>query len=82
MIEWTGAPTVKEEIDVSHGAGKYSDVCNEIRQRLKAKGVIVIVFDGISGSGISVESDLLIADKIPALVEEIMVQYKIDFNLR
>lgn len=38
------------------GKGKYGDICEEIVQRLNAKGVVLIIVDGPKGSGMSLSA--------------------------
>lgn len=53
------------------GPGKYDDLCTLVRERAKAQGVIVIVFDGNKGSGFSCQADLLTQVTIPAILEKV-----------
>lgn len=38
------------------GPGKYGHICEEILERLKAKGVVLIVLDGEKGSGMNLSA--------------------------
>jgi hypothetical protein len=53
------------------GPGKYDDLCTHVRELSKAEGVIVIVFNGVRGSGFSVQAEMTIAPNIPELLEQI-----------
>jgi hypothetical protein len=35
------------------GPGKYDDICTEIRERLGAQGVVLVVLNGTRGHGVS-----------------------------
>ncbi len=37
---------------MAFGPGKYDDLCTEVREKAKAKGVLVIIIDGDKGSSI------------------------------
>lgn len=51
------------------GPGKYDRFCTWVRKRTKAKGVVLIVFDGEQGSGFSVQSDPLLLMTLPSVLE-------------
>lgn len=51
------------------GAGKYDDEATLIRERTKARGVIVIVLDGNRGSGFSCQAPIDVTLKMPDLLE-------------
>jgi hypothetical protein len=42
---------------MSEGAGKYDDLATIVRIMAEAKSVVIVVFDGIFGSGFSVQSE-------------------------
>lgn len=48
------------------GPGKYDDMATLVREKIKAKGgVIVMVFDGERGNGFSVQTTLEILTQLP-----------------
>lgn len=53
------------------GPGKYDEVCTVARGMTKAKAVIVIVFDGINGSGFSVQAEDCMVTHLPELLERL-----------
>ncbi len=53
------------------GPGKYDAVCTVARGMSDAKAAIVIIFDGINGSGFSVQSEDCMVTKIPELLEKL-----------
>ena len=42
---------------MAHGAGKYDDHCTQVRENCLADAVAIIVINGISGSGFSVQTN-------------------------
>ena len=40
------------------GPGKYDDLCTEVREKAEAEGVILIVFNGNKGQGLSCQLPL------------------------
>lgn len=50
------------------GPGKYDDICTYVREEAKAKGAIVLVFDGEKGSGFSCQADIITMSRIPTLL--------------
>jgi hypothetical protein len=53
------------------GPGKYDDLCTMVREKAKAKGVIVIVFGGDKGGGFSCQADPLTALALPEILEQV-----------
>jgi hypothetical protein len=53
------------------GPGKYDDLCTEVREKSKAKGAIVIIFDGEKGGGFSCQVPLSIQMIIPKLLRDV-----------
>jgi hypothetical protein len=39
------------------GPGKYDEQCTQVREETKAIGVCLLVFDGLKGSGFSVQTE-------------------------
>lgn len=50
------------------GQGKYDDICTEIRTRLEADGVILIVANGKEGSGMSCQLVPEVAVQTPGVL--------------
>jgi hypothetical protein len=50
------------------GAGKYDDLCTEIREKTKARAVLLVVFDGTKGQGFSLQTDLITLAALPRIL--------------
>jgi len=50
------------------GPGKYDDICSEVRQRTKARGVILIVIEGTYGAGFSAQLPTDQIQEIPSVL--------------
>jgi len=50
------------------GPGKYDALASVVRERAKAGGVVVMVFDGRHGSGFSVQATAEITLRLPELL--------------
>jgi hypothetical protein len=50
------------------GSGKYDDIAQEIFDRLKAQGVILLVMKGPRGSGMSCKTDATTLALLPAVL--------------
>jgi hypothetical protein len=59
---------------VSIGPGRYNEVCTYVRKRVRAKGVILIVFEGNKGQGFEVQAPLDVVMKLPALLRDVANQ--------
>jgi hypothetical protein len=53
------------------GPGKYDDETTLIREKLGAEGVILVVFKGKKGSGLSCQADLDVTLRLPAILREV-----------
>jgi len=53
------------------GPGKYDDVCTLVRVSAAARAAIVIVLDGQSGSGFSVQTDGTVLLNLPEILEQV-----------
>jgi len=42
---------------MAEGGGKYGEICDEIFERLKARLVILLVSDGVHGTGFSLSTE-------------------------
>lgn len=51
------------------GPGKYDALCTLVRDKAKAKGALVLVFDGERGSGFSCQCDALMLLALPDMLE-------------
>jgi len=60
------------------GLGKYDDLCTKVRDLAKARGAIIIVIQGEHGSGFSVQGDLELTARLPALMREMANQVEAD----
>lgn len=61
-----------------YGPGKYDDLCTEVRLRTLAQAVIVIVFNGIEGSGFSCQADASIVLDLPKVLERVAADMRRD----
>lgn len=60
------------------GPGKYDDECTTVRARTKARGVILIVFDGEQGTGFSCQADLELTKRIPDILDMVSAEIRAD----
>ena len=63
---------------MSIGPGRYNEVCNDVRKRTRAKGVILIVMEGDKGEGFEVQASLDILVKLPKLLRDVADQIEAD----
>jgi hypothetical protein len=50
------------------GPGKYDDLATMVRETAKARGSVVIVFEGEHGSGFSVQADAYYTHSLPEVL--------------
>lgn len=50
------------------GPGKYDEACTKARESTKARGVVLIVFDGENGNGFSVQGDAAVITSLPRVL--------------
>ena len=62
------------------GAGKYDDEATLVRERTKAKGVLIIVIGGDKGEGFACQADLTTTLAIPKMLRHVADQIEADFN--
>ena len=62
------------------GPGKYDELCSLVRDRAKARGVIVLVLDGENGSGFSAQTDGPTLLAIPDMLESMAAQIRADLK--
>lgn len=53
------------------GPGKYDKECTEIRSRIKADGIIMIVFGGEKGNGFSAQLPLHLTLSMPEILRKV-----------
>jgi hypothetical protein len=59
------------------GSGKYDAVCTMVRE-ITGGGVIVIVLDGIYGSGFAAQTDAAALKALPDILENMAAQIRRD----
>ncbi len=60
--------------------GRYEDACTVARESTKARGVVLIVFDGEHGNGFSVQVDAERLLALPEILETIAAQIRADWQ--
>jgi hypothetical protein len=58
------------------GPGKYDDLATMVREKAKARGVIVIILGGEKGSGFSCQADLASTLALPDMLEKIAAEIR------
>lgn len=58
----------------TNGPGRYDPECTELRERLKASGLVLIVRDGIKGEGFEVQLNALDLIHFPKVLREMADQ--------
>lgn len=58
----------------TNGPGKYDPECTELRERLMAAGVVLIVHGGMRGDGFEVQMDGLALLSLPAVLRDMATQ--------
>lgn len=53
---------------MAFGPGKYDDETTALREQTKAEGVLVLIIDGVKGSGFSAQLSGLLTLKLPAIL--------------
>jgi hypothetical protein len=62
------------------GAGKYDDLCTEVRAKACAAGAIVIVIGGEHGHGFSVHASPELTARLPELLEWVALEMRADVD--
>jgi len=62
------------------GVGKYDDLCTQVREKAKAVGALVIVFEGSKGMGFSVQAPVEIQVGLPVILREVADQIEKDLH--
>jgi hypothetical protein len=57
-----------------NGPGRYDAECTELRERLKATGIVLIIRDGVKGEGFEVQLDARDLVMFPTVLREIADQ--------
>jgi hypothetical protein len=60
------------------GPGKYDDACTAVRVATDAQGVVLIIVNGHSGSGFSVQGTLAMLRDLPTVLRTIADQIERD----
>ncbi len=63
----------------TNGPGKYNDIATEIRERTKARGIILIIVGGTQGQGFAVQGDALSLAIMPQAIRHVADQMDKDF---
>lgn len=67
---------------MADGPGKYDDLASLVRERTKARGVLLLVLDGHLGSGFSAQMPLVDQLQMPALLRTVAEQIEKDNLMR
>jgi hypothetical protein len=62
------------------GPGKYDDLATAARVAAAARGVILVVFGGLRGSGFSVQADGPTTLQLPSLLRDMADQIEADLK--
>jgi hypothetical protein len=60
------------------GPGKYDHIATQARNAARARGVVVIVFDGSEGSGFSVQADQPMTRALPFILRDLAARIDAD----
>lgn len=60
------------------GPGKYDELCTEVRDKAKADGAIVLIFNGEKGSGFSCQAPLPVIMSLPSMLRSMANQIEAD----
>lgn len=58
----------------TNGPGKYDPECTELRERLKASGIVLIVRDGVKGEGFEVQLNAVDLVVFPSVLRQMADQ--------
>lgn len=59
---------------MAFGPGKYDELATEVRTKAKAEGVLVLIVNGVRGSGFSAQLSLDLTLTLPAILRDIANQ--------
>lgn len=62
------------------GPGKYDDLCTQVREQVKAEGVVMIIANGTNGSGFSVQAPMDMHAALPAVLESLAESIRADWT--
>lgn len=65
---------------MAHGPGKYDAQCTTARLATKADGAILIIVNGIAGSGFSCQAEPQVLVRLPAILESLAAQIRADIR--
>lgn len=65
---------------MAFGPGKYDLEATELRERLDAAGIILIVWEGERGSGFSAQLPAALTLRVPELLEDMAKQIRRDLG--
>ncbi len=63
-----------------HNPGKYDELCTYVRELAHAEGVILIVINGVNGSGFSIQAPKEALEKLPVTLEIIAAEIRKDLE--
>lgn len=55
---------------MAEGGGKYNSYATMVREAAEATGVVVMIFDGVRGSGFCVQGPIILTAILPKLLRE------------
>lgn len=62
------------------GPGKYDAQCTAARLSAEADGAILIIVNGLAGSGFSCQAEPQVLVKLPAILENLAAQIRADMQ--
>lgn len=65
---------------MAQGPGKYDHLATSVREAAQADGVIVIVFNGLFGTGFSVQGPMELTANLPDILEQMAHQIRADMR--
>jgi hypothetical protein len=65
---------------MTQGPGKYDDACTAVRVATQARGTVLIVIGGHSGSGFSAQGEAHLLIQLPAMLRHMADQIERDNN--
>jgi len=67
-------------ISTEHNPGKYDDICTMARNCAKAQGAVLIIIGGDKGTGFSVQLPLSHLLSLPAMLETMAKEIRLDLQ--
>ncbi len=65
---------------MAEGKGKYDDACTVLREATNAAGAVIVVIDGIHGSGFSCQASPERTAELPEMLELLAKQIREDLK--